>query len=80
MTDPNLRLLTHQISLLNAAVHAICVVAQEDQKPEIARIFTELAQHAQAGLEASSAPEEELQFFVQIRQSLERAIARRSQR
>jgi len=39
----------------------------------------ELAQQAQAALEASSAPETELQFFVQIRQSLEGAITHRAQ-
>ena len=79
MTEPSIRLLAQQVSLLNAAVHAICAVAQEDQKEEIARIFADLAQQAQAGLEASSVPEVELQFFVQIRQSLERAIAHRGQ-
>ena len=80
MTEPNLRLLTHQVSLLNAAVHAICAVASDDQKLKIERIFVELAQQAQAALEASSAPEAELQFFVQIRQSLEGAITHRGQK
>ena len=79
MTEANLRLLTHQVSLLNAAVHAICAAASDDQKATIAHIFTELAQQAQAGLEASSASEVELQFFVQLRQSLEAAMEHRRQ-
>ena len=77
MSQSNLRLLTHQVTLLNAAVHAICTTAKDDQKVEVARIFSQLAQQAQAALEASQAPESELQFFVDVRSSLERAIAHR---
>ena len=74
MIEPNLRLLVHQVTLLNAAVHAILMSLSSQQKSIVDQVFDPLAQQTQAALEASASPETELVFFVEMRQSLSRAI------
>ena len=72
--DNDIRLLKHQITLLNAAVHVIARHLPQEQKALALPQFQSLAQVAQAHLEASSAPDRDLAFFLGIRQTLEAAL------
>lgn len=72
--DQDIRLLKHQITLLNVAVHAISRNLTPEQKAAALSEFSAFSQAAQSHLEASRSSEEDLTFFVDIRQSLEKAL------
>jgi hypothetical protein len=77
-TESDLRLLKQQVTLLNAAVHALCAVLSNDQKLRAIELFEPATQFVQAKLEASTAPDEELNFLVGLRESLRAALLRQS--
>ena len=76
MTDEeSIRFLKHQVTLMSAALHAVVRALPDDQKALASAEFEQIAQYAQAHLEASSSSEQELSFFVSLRASLEKAMA-----
>ena len=77
-TESDLRLIKQQITLLNAAVHALCAVLSRQQKLQALELFEPATQFVQAQLEASTAPEEELNFLVDLRESLRAALLHQS--
>lgn len=80
MTDEeSIRFLKHQATLMSAALHSIVRVLADDQKAAAFAEFEQIAQYAQAHLEASAASEKELSFFVALRASFEKAMAPNAQ-
>ena len=77
-TESDQRLLKQQVTLLNAAVHALCAVLSNDQKLRALEFFDPATQFVQAKLEASTAPDEDLNFLVDLRDSLRAALLHQS--
>jgi len=78
MKQPDARQLAQQINILNAAVHAICVVLTDDQKRQALDVFEPLTQFVQAKLEASPSPDDELKAVVELQQSIRSVLLRQS--
>jgi hypothetical protein len=74
-TEQDIRLLKHQVTLMNAALHALIRSSSDEQKILALSEFESLSQYAQAHLEASNSSEQELSFFVSFRKSLEQAMS-----
>ena len=77
--ESDIRTLKHQITMLNAAMHCVCAVLTEDQKRQALDLFDPLTQFAQAKLEASTSGDEELNFLIELRETLRKALLRPSQ-
>lgn len=79
MKQPDARQLAQQINILNAALHAICIVLTDDQKRQALEVFEPLTQFVQAKLEASPSPDDELKALVELQQSIRSVLLRQSQ-
>jgi hypothetical protein len=72
---PDIQKLKAQITLLNVAVHALCVAAEPAKRSMMLGMFQQLAEQAKADLLATSADEATQQFFDEMRTSLEKALS-----
>lgn len=74
--DPqsDIRALKHQVTLLNIALHSIAHTMGPAQKRDALKYFSEGTQFAQSKLESSAVEEDELKRFIDLRESIERAL------